>query len=137
MQWNDNYVPELERTIGQRVQASGYYLLGEIRKVVSVAGRTITYVPGRSGKLKKVIGPMHSAPSAPGDAPHRQTGRYRASLAQSFDASLLTSRVGSPMKLSYWLELGTKRMAARPHLRPTLTAFRDVIMRIITTGSSK
>lgn len=81
----------------------------EIKRILSQPGRGRTY---RRGTVS------HRA-SAPGDPPAVDLGHYRASwswVVRKAGAGweLL---VGTPSKLGPWLEYGTSRMAARPHLR--------------------
>lgn len=135
MEWNTNYIPELEREIGKRVQAAGYFVMTEARKLISVAGRTVSFTTigkGKNkGKQKKVVGPMGSNPSKPGEPPHRQTGRLRASVAQEHEPAKLTSRVGTNVAYGKFLELGTAKMAARPWLRRTLANNRNKVREMI------
>jgi len=57
--------------------------------------------------------------SAPGEAPARRTGDLNSSIQVEF-ISKCHRRVGTNKEYARALELGTKRMAARPYLRPAL-----------------
>lgn len=132
MQWNDGYIKKLERTIGRRVQSSGYFLVSKVREKISTTGRTFTRRTTKSGKNVVSRGKLGSNPSTPGEPPHKQTGRLRSSIAQSYDESAMTSRVGTPVAYGKFLELGTSKMAARPYLRAALAENRKEIVKIIT-----
>ena len=56
--------------------------------------------------------------SAPGEPPANRTGGY----ANSFQPRYRNNEgiIGTKDKRGPWLEFGTRRMAARPHLRPAL-----------------
>lgn len=53
------------------------------------------------------------------------TGRLRSSITmtntQQTSASVLSVRVGSAVNYARYVELGTRRMRARPYLRPALS----------------
>lgn len=71
----------------------------------------------KKGQFKRQYG---SNPSAPGEPPHKQTGRLRMSVTHEIDEANATARVGTNIKYGLYLELGTKKMAARPWLRRAL-----------------
>lgn len=136
MQWNDQYIKKIERTVGQRVQSAGYYLVGKTREKISVPGRTFVASTTKSGKKRVVRGKLGSNPSKPGEAPHKQTGRLRVSVATEYDPDTLTARVGTNVKHGKFLELGTSRMAARPWLRPSLSENKRDIVKIIAGSTN-
>jgi HK97 gp10 family phage protein len=72
-------------------------------------------------------------PSAPGEPPHKDTGRLRASISYEVDAQEMTGRVGTNVLYGKFLELGTEKMAARPFLRSTLMEEADAIKKILTS----
>jgi hypothetical protein len=68
--------------------------------------------------------PPHRA-SAPGEPPASDTGRLLSSISHDIRVEdTLVARVGSPLKVAEWLELGTSKMAPRPFARPALDAVR-------------
>lgn len=85
-----------------------------------------------SNRAKVLISEPYPPPSAPGEPPHRRTGRLRASVAREVvrEGSATVGRVGTNVKYGRWLELGTSRMAARPWLRRALVEMRPAIMRL-------
>lgn len=78
--------------------------------------------PGR-GRTYRRGGVTHRA-SAPGDPPATDLGRLAAATTHELgrDARGLVAYVGSNYRVQLYLELGTRRMAPRPHLRPALEA---------------
>ncbi len=82
----------------------------------------------RSGKGKRR---KFHRPSAPGEVPAVDTGILRASIAHEVveDKNGVAGFVGveSAVKYGLWLELGTRRMDARPFLRPALIRTRTAI----------
>jgi phage gpG-like protein len=78
---------------------------------------------GGGGRVYVHRGHSHQA-SAPGNPPAVDTGRLRASLTHEVETSgtRVTLRFGTNVKYGLYLELGTRKMAARPFIRPTLDA---------------
>ena len=68
-----------------------------------------------------ILGEGHIA-SAPGTAPNADTGELHQSYATSFQPGDFRVTVGSPLAYSKDLEVGTSKIAPRPHLSP---AFHD------------
>jgi hypothetical protein len=65
-------------------------------------------------------------PSLPGQPPSVRTGRLRGSITWRLGQDGLSPYVdvGSAVVYAAYVELGTRRMAARPYLRPALEAAR-------------
>jgi hypothetical protein len=58
---------------------------------------------------RKLSTPTRSAgPSKPGEYPHADTGALRNSIFTDVDPQTMTCTVGSPLKLSLWLEFGVE-----------------------------
>lgn len=83
-------------------------------------------------EVKKAISEPSPPASAPGEEPHKDTGRLRASIAHEVDGK--TARVGTNVTYGKFLELGTKKMAARPFLRPTYERMKGTLKRILKGG---
>ena len=75
-------------------------------------------------------------PSAPGELPRKRTGFLQSSVQREYDESTLTARVGVTINAIYglFLELGTKKMAARPWLLATLNKYLDQIRAQLVLG---
>lgn len=64
----------------------------------------------------------YTTPSRPGEAPRKRTGWLQRNVLYELDKDAMTGRVGVTKNAQYglYLELGTKRMAARPWLWATV-----------------
>ena len=78
-----------------------------------------------------------AAEQARGKAP-RQTGKLATSIAYEVKArgSEITGYVGTGSKVFYgrFVEMGTRKLAARPFLRPAVFENADQILRLIREG---
>jgi phage gpG-like protein len=82
---------------------------------------------------KKPAGRIHGATrSGPGEPPYKQTGRLRAGVTHEVldESAKITARVGTNLPYGRHLELGTRKMAARPWLRRALDECRAEITRL-------
>lgn len=79
-----------------------------------------------------------SAPSPPvsdpGEPPHKDTGRLRASVSHEMGDDGQSARVGTNVRYGKWLELGTSKMAPRPWLSATLAKMQDAIKTLLGKG---
>lgn len=68
----------------------------------------------------------HPRPSVPGSGPAVRTGRLRSSISWriSVDSQGVYADIGSAVSYARFVEEGTERAAARPYLRPALSAAR-------------
>lgn len=105
-----------EGPVGRDLLRRGIQVERRVQQMIHMHGTGRVYV--RRGRV-------HQA-SAPGEPPASDTGLYAATIGQQLerDAQGLIEKVGTNDKRGPWLELGTRRMAARPHLRPGLDAAR-------------
>jgi HK97 gp10 family phage protein len=109
------YAAEVEKhvmgTAAERVEKAAILLKNAVKEELSTA---------YSGKA-----------SAEGEPPHKRTGRLRASINHEVDKAKATARVGTNLKYGKFLELGTRKMAARPFLTSTLQKLSDAIGRLL------
>lgn len=138
LRWNG---PQFQRAVTahmrRNLSAACIALVNHAKELISIegTGRAIAAHVGRYGwgpakKYRKKQLIYNFSPSSPGEPPHVQTGRLRGSVA--WEVVGLLGRVGTNVKYGRWLELGTKRLAARPWLRPSLDAMRSALIRILT-----
>ena len=95
----------------------------EIVLTLSSPGQGRIYQTGRKTKPHDT----HQA-SAPGDAPAVDTGRLRQSIGVQ-RVGEGHYRVGTNVQYAPLLEFGTRRMAARPFIRPSLEKVRARVRR--------
>jgi hypothetical protein len=84
-------------------------------------------------EVKRALGEDKSPPpSEPGEIPHLEKGELRRSITWEVDEAAMIGRVGTNKIYGKYLELGTKRMAKRPFLRPTLVRCQAKIANLLT-----
>lgn len=112
-------IAHVEDTIANRLEALGALMVADIRDDISEpAGTKPPFTP-----------------SAPGEPPHRRHGRLRRSITHEVQRGRVSIlRVGTNLKYAKFLELGTRKMAARPFLRPALRRAKRDIGRILRGG---
>jgi phage gpG-like protein len=118
----------------KNLHAACYFLQAGTRTLISTPSRTVTMGKTRAGKDKKILGARGSNRSKPGEPPHKDHGTLRTSIAVDVNEAELVGRVGTNLPYGKHLELGTKRMAARPFLRRSLLENREKIVEILNRG---
>lgn len=103
-------------------------------KAVQNIERACIFVENEVKKAISIGSNKGATPSAPGEPPHKDTGRLRASISHQVDATNLKGRVGTNVKYGKFLELGTKRMKKRPFLVPTVAKNQTRIRQILKGG---
>jgi HK97 gp10 family phage protein len=108
--------------------------LADVGVVVSNRVRQKLSTPG-TGRTYRRASVVHVA-SAPGKPPAVDTGRLRASYTwrTGVDARGPYVEIGTNVLYAPFLEFGTRRMAARPHLRPAVNELRKEIVALIRQG---
>lgn len=86
---------------------------------------------------KKLAGKVGSFRSKPGEVPRVQTGNLRRSITHEVSKQLPIGKVGTNIKYGKMLELGTKKMAPRPYLRPAAHKAEGAIKAIFTRPIEK
>lgn len=139
VKWNNNLPPKVNQAIYRGVVKATNLVRNNIITLIRTSepsGRTYgtskinksTGKPIRSGKRA-----IHIA-SAPGEPPAVDTGVYIRLITAVYDKPTLTGRVVSSGKQAAWLEYGTARMEARPHMRPGLNMSRKGIQEAIVSS---
>ncbi len=126
LEWDPrNALAKAEAAARRKLEASAVVVQNRAKVLVSVAGT------GQGRDAKGKFARIYNAnPSAPGDPPHKQTGRLRASIAREVDGPAMVARVGTNVIYGRYLELGTRFMAPRPWLRRALAESWGDIRRI-------
>jgi hypothetical protein len=87
-------------------------------------------------EVKRLIGTSGAGkPSAPGQPPARQSGRYFKSWRQAVVQG--ARRVGTADFRSWMQEYGTDKAAPRPHARPALENVAGQMGEVIVSESQK
>jgi hypothetical protein len=113
----------------ENLSRAGKHMKTEEKKTLSKQGSPIP------GKKKKIAGRKNRVqertPSEPGEPPHKFTGRLQRGVKVKMmkkKGRVRITAVGGNLT-----EYGTKDMAARPHLRPTLAREKAALAAILTT----
>ncbi len=101
-----------------------------------------TLTGNRSGRVYRVPGTKKDyTASAPGEAPASRTGTLRNAISHAVNKAKLTSVVGPRLlgkepdkQYPLWLEFGTKKMAPRPYMAPTIQRHKDTVIQIMKEG---
>lgn len=127
-----------QRLAKMKVEAAAIYLTGQIKENISIPSRTVTFTQGRGGKMRKVLGARGSNRSKPGEMPHKDFGNLRASITWEIHehGDYIVALIGSPLAYALYLEMGTKRLKARPFLRRTLKESSERIRQIVEHGET-
>lgn len=101
------------------LQVIGLEGVNQVRKLLSRPG---------TGRTYRRRGAVHVA-SAPGEPPAVDSGRLRSSYlyATGREGGFAMVAIGTAVQYAPHLEYGTRRMAARPHLRPAIDRLRLMI----------
>lgn len=105
MKWHDvDLNRRLEEAEERGLQAAGLAYQRELKSVVNVSARG------------------GAAASSPGDPPRKRTGNLQRNIVMETDDTSRSVAVGVKKNAIYglFLELGTRFIAARPWMRPTL-----------------
>lgn len=116
------HIKEAQTAIEGSAQKMMHKAVNEVRNT------TLETLSGkRTGRTYFVPGTKRTyTASAPGEPPAQATGRLRQSVKGVVKgmAGTVTGQVGSVMEYAPCLEYGTKKMAARPWLRPSFEKAR-------------
>lgn len=108
---NPDFQPSLRKQVARRVDRAAFTLQEDLKVTLSTS----------------------PSPSAPGQPPGKVTGNLGRSVQtdRSRVESDLIARVGTNLTYGFWQEYGTRLMAARPWLRPTLQRFRSKLVALL------
>jgi hypothetical protein len=125
LKWNEPKVRRrIEEEVGRRLDACGIIVTNHVKELLSVEGSAKS--PGKRGKL--IFG---ANPSRPGEPPHVQSGRLRASMA--WERNGLVLRIGTNVRYARALEQGRPPfLLPRPYLLRALNEKRAQIERILS-----
>lgn len=131
--------------MARRIQGDGFVVIDRSGDVLRSAQNAIERAVARGAILvqieaKRLLNLKASPPpSVPGEPPGKRTGN----LGRSIQTESVQRKgefigiVGTNVKYGFWLELGTRRMAPRPFLRPALDAMRSRIVQEIAAAGKE
>jgi len=109
----------IEREMARRIRVCCILVWNHAKVLVNTEGTGVSGGYKTATKRVRKGGLIYGAnPSRPGEPPHKQRGRLLASIA--WEVAGLIGRVGTNVDYGRFLELGTRKMAARPWLRRAL-----------------
>lgn len=110
------------------LQKLGFHLQ-EVRRALGDGGQAGMRKVAEEGvsRIKALI--SHPGRSLPGQPPGLQTGQLRESY--KWDEEKDGVKIYSDLDYSIYLELGTRYMAARPHVRPALYSMLPEMTQIL------
>lgn len=125
----------------------GAKMVGYIQQKINVSARIETpasrsaRIKARKAKGLKYRKHLYKA-SAPGEPPRSRTRTLIKSIAYevrwyNVGTEVVTVRVGSNVPYARHLEFGTRKMAARPFLRPSLAEFQGQFRQAVNASISK
>jgi len=121
---------ELFQKLDQEAPKKMFEAATEVRNTVLQ-----TLSGARSGRTYRVPGTQRNyTASAPGQAPATVTSELRQSIQASVEGKgrSVLGKVKATARHALPLEFGTRRMAARPFLKPSFEKSLDAIRRILT-----
>lgn len=123
MKWHgEEALKRIHAEVGNRLQGAAMFIQGRVREALSVAQPTRLTHPAAGGSRR-----IGLDPSRPGEYPKKVTGFLRRGVAYEVDRTRLRARVGTNVPYGKYLELGTRKMAARPWLLRTVTLHNAAI----------
>jgi len=133
LKWNgDAMIRQIEAKQKANISRAAIHLMNLVKSDISQAG-TLRYSvktkKGTDSKKQKTI--YNFTHSKPGNPPYKQTGHLRRSIAREIVSNGFIARVGSNLKYARHLEMGTRKMAARPFLRKNLDQHHAELMTIL------
>lgn len=130
--WGFEYKTALSRELRRSLKEAGNVLRDDIKKSISISGRTQEVITTRTGRTRIKIGKKGSFPSSPGEPPHVFTGNLKRSAFSKLVKKGTAVRAGVKGPHAHLLEFGTKRMMPRPFIRPALVRVMPRIQKILT-----
>lgn len=109
----------------RRLKACAILVSTTARKDLSVPGTTTVVVGKTKAGKTRTKRRYNTNPSKPGEPPHKQTGRLRASVA--WELVGLTARVGTNVKYGRILELFRDRAWLRPALQKCRARIEQIL----------
>lgn len=121
---NPRFLIQVNAAAKKRVGLLGALVSGEAKKNVSKQAEVIETSGGRDSKGRSTKRGRRFKGAPPGEFPRLRTGTLRSSISVERLSDGFSVAVGPSVFYGKYLEFGTRRMAARPFMRPTLAKVR-------------
>lgn len=109
-------------------------MVGYVRTKIGISAR-VSLDGGQGRGNRRRAAARKYQPSSPGEPPRKRTGTLQKSIAHEIERrpGEVLARIGTKVGYGKFLEFGTRRMAARPYLRPALTEYLPKFNAIVMT----
>lgn len=129
---------ELEARAWEGIQRATVFAHGKVKEALNVPNSGVR-VKSKTRKTKSgrpASMTIYPNPSRPGEPPRKRTGWLQQNVAYDLDRKKLQGRIGVRVNAVYglYLELGTRRMQARPWLAATIERYHAQIETLIRSG---
>jgi len=120
----------------QRLGKIGSLIESNAKQIAGTGGGSVPNPPSTPEARKDANIYYHSflrrwvQGSKPGEPPRAQTSGLIQSIRHEVDMASLSVRIGPSVKYGKFLEFGTRKMAARPFMRPALKQATDKLINL-------
>ena len=130
----DKFKADLQAEQRRRLERAAMVVEREAKRLLGVSGTGTRSKSGIVKAIKNARNRVYGAfPSMPGEPPHKQTGRLRASVAHEVIRKFnWVARVGTNVLYGKHLQLGTKWIKPRPWLDVALNKTVSQVRMILT-----
>ena len=132
---------ELKKRLPPAADKAALGLVGHLRVKVGISARKGTPETERARRQEAKAKRRRAArflwePSKPGEPPRKRTGTLQKSVAHAIrvEPDAVVARVGTAVRYGYYLEFGTRKMAARPWLRPGFKEYAPTFGKVLATA---
>jgi phage gpG-like protein len=130
---DDRLRRQLRALVSAGSRQGGLALVSHLQKKLNVSARVGATKSGRRGGRPKGRRSYTYQASRPGEPPRKRTGTLQKSVESRVEEEpqAIVTLVGSKVPYAVHLEYGTRRMRARPWLRPGVNEFLARFHRIV------
>ncbi|HEX5272703.1 MAG TPA: hypothetical protein VFW33_19535 [Gemmataceae bacterium] len=134
----DKIVKELESRAWEGIQRATVFLHSKVKEALNVpnSGERRKHPARKTPSGRAASYTVYPHPSRPGEPPRKRTGWLQSQVAYDLDRTRLQGRVGVRVSARYglYLELGTRRMQARPFITAPIVQYRAQLDALIRSG---
>jgi hypothetical protein len=131
---------EMQRRQADNLARAVVWYHSKLLEVLNVpnTGQRVFSRTRRTPSGRRASSTVYPNPSRPGEPPRKRTGWLQRNVVYTLDRQKLTGTVGVTINAKYglYLELGTRRMAARPWFLATLRRYTPQISNLLRGGTA-